>query len=310
VIALPLVGSFASNPDIFLGRFKGEGIFLNGAIQNEMDSSGRSAATIILTQFAKSTLVFIATPASTGFINSPDPYLIPLAAIFFMLGLAWLLWQIKDYRSLLLFVWLAAPIILGSTLTDSPPSSQRMLMTTPALVIIVALGALKAFEAMRHITPAVSRFIPVILLGLVIYTGLANLNFYFNAYRNGHTFEDPANEFAYETRKDIMPLGDQGRFYLIADPGIAYLSFPDFSFFDSDVESSEFNTITRQALADLPRDKDALFIATPDYKLSLQQIQQWIPNGVWQEVRRRYQPIQTLYYSYKIKKEQLEGFTP
>lgn len=310
IVALPLLGNYYINPNLFMARFKGEGIFQNGMLQDETGASWRTATKILIGQFAESSLVSIATPAASGFFNSPQPYLIPLTAVLFVLGLALVVWRIKDPPYMTVFVLFWAPVILGSTLTTSPPSSQRMLMSTPALVIIVAIGAMKTVEALQIISHQVRRFVPVILLGLVIYTGLVNINFYFGEYRSGHSFEDAANEFTYETRTDIAPLHDQGRLYLIADPGVFYLTFPSFAYFEPDVEKDEFNTVTPEALAALPHDKDALFIATPDYILDLQRIEQWIPGGEWKEVKRRYQPTQMLYYSYKIKKEQLEGFKP
>jgi hypothetical protein len=52
-----------------------------------------------------------------------------------------------------------------------------------------------------------------------------------------------------------------------------------------------------------------LFIALPDHKPDLELIAQLIPGGEWHEVRRRYQPRDFLFYSYKITKERLAVFT-
>jgi 4-amino-4-deoxy-L-arabinose transferase-like glycosyltransferase len=308
--AIPVLGNFYLNPNLFMARFQGAGIFLNGTLQSQSAPGLGSTAKYMIDQFARSSLVSIVTAAQTGFFNSPAPYLIPLVATLFVLGMFVVVWHIKDPRYAMLFVMFWAPVILGSTLTSSPPSSQRMLMTTPALVIIALIGVMKIIESVHALWPNVERFVPVILLGLVIYAGLTNLNFYFGEYRTGHYFEDPANEFTYETHTDIAPLHERGRLYLIDDPSVLYLSFPSFDYLAPDVEKSEFDTVTRETLAALPRDEDALFIATPDYKIDLQKIVQWIPGGEWKEATRRYQPTQVLYYSYKLTKEQLEGFAP
>jgi hypothetical protein len=147
----------------------------------------------------------------------------------------------------------------------------------------------------------------------MLYTGYTNINFYFYEYRIGHYYEEVPNELSYETRTYIAPLHTQGRMYLISDPGILYLifpNFPNFNFFAPDVEKYDFNTVTRETLAALPDDKDALFIATPEYKSDLEHVAQWIPGGEWTEFKRRYQPQYMLFYSYKITQEQLKGFTP
>ena len=211
---------------------------------------------------------------------------------------------------MVLFLWFWAPVILGSTLTSGPPTSQRMMMSMPALAIIIAIGMTKTIEALQESGKPIARFGPVLLLILVLSIGYRDIHFYFHDYRIGHFYEDPVNEFTYETRLDIAPLGSQGRLFMIATPGVPYLTFPNFNFFSPEVEKWYFDPVDREALAVLPDNKDALFIANTDRKSDLELIMQWLPGGEWNEVRRRYLPAETLYYSYKITKQQLEGFKP
>jgi hypothetical protein len=60
--------------------------------------------------------------------------------------------------------------------------------------------------------------------------------------------------------------------YLICDPATPYLSFASFNYFSPDVEKNKLSDITQKTLARLPRDKDMLFIALPNYKPSLELI--------------------------------------
>jgi hypothetical protein len=310
IVILPLLGHYYTHSDSFLARYKGEGIFENGSIQDKIKTTGKNTAQILLDQFAKSSLVYIVTPAPSNFYSSPKPYLIPLVAILFMFGLALTLSRIKDARFMVIIAWLLTPIILGSTLTGGPPSTQRMMMSMPALMMISAVGMITVVESIQQFGQKVLRFAPVILLSLVLYTGYTNIAFYFYEYRNGNFFGNPTNEFTYEASKAIAPLHDQSRLYMIQTPSIPYLSFPSFKFFAPDVEKLDFNLVTRETLSKLSNDKDALFMATPDRILDLNFVRQQIPAGTWNEVKRRYDPTQLLYYSYKISKEQLKGFKP
>lgn len=309
VTAAPIAGYFSVHTNLFFARMNTEGIFQNHAFEGALQA-GNSALGILTNQFMRSSLVFIVTNAPSNFYNSPNPYITPLAAIFFMLGLAFVLSHIKQERYFILFIWFWAAIILGSTLTGGPPSSQRMLMSTPALVIITAIGVCKLMENI----PQRGRITPWLqiagLLIFVAWVGYKDVRFYFYDYQVGHYYEDPTNELTYESAVDIAPLHDTGRFYLLAEPGVPYLSFPSFEYFSPDVDKAYLDTVTPQSLAEVSKDKDALFIALPSRLGDLQKLAALLPGGKWREVPRRYQPANMLYYSYEIKKNALRAINP
>lgn len=309
VTAAPIAGYFIANPNFFFARMNSEGIFQNHVFEGAVKSGG-SALAFLTEQFMRSSLVYILTPAPSNFFSSPKPFIPALAAIFFVLGLAYTIWRIKEERYLVLFIWFWAAIILGSTITGGPPSSQRMLMSTPALVIITAIGVCKVIENIPPIGNITGRLQILALVFFVTLVGYANISFYHFEYRIGHYFEDPTNELTYETAPLISQLHQTGRFYIMAAPGVPFLAFPSFDFFSPDVEKAYFDEVSPQSLANLQKDKDALFIATPDRLDDLKKLAALIPGGEWREVQRRYQPANMLYYSYKIKQSDLQAFKP
>lgn len=310
VVTLPIIGFYSSHSNLFLSRMKSEGILEKDRLGSQAENTRVSAAEILANQFAKSSLVFIATSAPVNFFNSPKAYLPGTAAVIFILGMAYTLWRIKDLRYTVVFVWFWAVVVLGSTLTGGPPTSQRMLMSMPALVMIIAIGITKTFGAVQKFYRPAARFTPIILLGLMLYIGYRNVEYYFYEYRIGHYYEEPSNELTYETSAYIAPLQDKGRMYLIANPIVPYLSFGSFKYFSPEVEKANLNNITHEIIVNLPRDKDILFIALPDYIPDLELIRQWVPGGTWTEFKRRYQPEKILFYSYKITKDQLAAIAP
>ncbi len=310
VVVLPIVGYYSSHSSDFLSRLKRESILQEAGIPAQSQATGLSVSEILTTQFAKSSLVFIAGDAPGNFFNSPKPYLPAAEAIIFMLGMMYVLWRIKDVRFTVLFVWFWAVIILGSTLTGGPPTSQRILMSMPALAIITALGLSGILEFLKQFYYPISKFFPIVLLGFMLYFGYENINFYFSEYRIGHYYEDPTNELTYETAAFISPLHEDGYMYLIANPDEPYLIFESFNYFSPDVEKYAVKELTKNDLANFPEDKDVLFIALPDYKSKLELISMWIPGSKLVEFTRRYQPEFVLFYSYKITKEQLAAFKP
>jgi predicted membrane-bound mannosyltransferase len=309
VTIAPIAGFFFANPNLFAAQMGAKGFFHNQAFQNALQS-GESAPVILINQFMRSSLVFILTSAPSSFYNSPKPYLTPLAAIVFVLGFCYTIWRIKEERYLVLFVWFWAAIILGSAMTGGPPSSQRMLTSTPALAIITAIGICKVIETIPQMGK-LTRWLQILALSIfVALIGYANVSFYNGDYRVEHFFENPTNEFTYETAAIISPLHNTGRLYIMAEPGAPFLSFSNFDYFSPDVEKASLDEVTPQSLANLQKDKDVLFIARPTRLSDLQKLAVLIPGGEWSEVRRRYQPDKVLYYSYKIKKTDLQMFKP
>jgi 4-amino-4-deoxy-L-arabinose transferase-like glycosyltransferase len=304
ITVAPIAGYFMANPGIFFARIRNVGIF------QAREINAGNMVEILVEQFMKSSLVFILTSAPTNFFHSPRPYLTSLAAIFFVLGLCYVIWRIKEVRYFTLFIWFWAAILLGSTLTVGPPTSQRMLMGTPALAIITAIGICKVTENIPKTFHHPGRLQALCLLFFIGWVVYQDVRFYQYEYRLNHYFEDSTNEFTYETAAEISQLHSDGRLYLLTDPESDYLSFANFNYFSPDVEKAWLSEVTSQTLADLPMDKDALFIATPDHVDDLREIAAFIPGGTWNEVQRRFQPSYALYYSYKLTQTDLQAFNP
>ena len=308
VTMLPITATYLQHPEAFNARLDREGIFTNGIVARQIQQPGWNLGIVLINQFARSSLVYVATPAEKGFYDGQRPYLISLAAIFFILGLTLVTAKIADPSYMTLFAWFWAAIIFGSTMTGSPPSTERMLNSMPALAIITAIGLAKSAEIFEKFGSLARWASPFLLIIILFYVSSQNYTFYFMEYGQMEVWGNTSDELTYESRTLIQPLGSQGRFYMIGEP-LVFKDFGNFGFFSPDVERADFNTITRQALAALPNDKDALFIAIPLRQADLKQLASWLPGGTWNDVYRRYHPDQVLFSSYKISKEQLKDFT-
>jgi hypothetical protein len=310
VVVVPLLGYYSAHSQYFLSRLKRESIVQQAGIPAQSKATGLNAAEILTVQFAKSSLVFISSGAPGNFFNSPQPYLPDVEAIVFVMALVAVLWRSRDLRYFVVFVWFWAVVILGSTLTGGAPTSQRMLMSTPALAIIITLGIIDILAAFKQFYQPVGKVAPLVLLGLPLYFGYASLSYYFFDYRAGHYYEDPTNELTYETGALLAPLHTEGVMYLVDEPDNPYLTFGSFHYFSPDVAKYDLDLTTMEDLWNLPTDKDILFLALPNHRVELERIANWAPGGQWTTFPRRYQPKQVLFYSYKITKEQLAAVTP
>ena len=298
VVALPMAFFFMKTPDQFYARLNTEGILRNGFMQSQM-AAGQSYLGILWRQFTASTLVYVAAPAPSQFFNSPWPYMTGLAAVFFVLGLSYAIWRLGDPRYMTLLAWFWSVVILGSTLTMGPPSSQRLLMSTPPLALLVAIGLQKSASLLQPSRLLTARVGLALCAVVVAISAAQGISYYFGDYRWGHYFEDPSNDFSYEVAVKAEALGPDYRVYLLGEPSV-FAIFGDFMFLAHDEHIVDFNTVTPETLAALPRDGGAFFVAVPGRADDLRRVQQVIPGGDWQVAQRRYQASQTLYFAYVV----------
>jgi 4-amino-4-deoxy-L-arabinose transferase-like glycosyltransferase len=304
LVATPMLVYYFRNPDLFLARLNAENILNNGWLKQAIAEQGSWQP--LWSQFARSVLVFFFSGAPAGFYNSPMPYLVPLAAVFFLLGMGYVVWRLKEPRYMALFAWFWAVVVLGSTLTGGPPTSQRLIMTAPVLALITAIGLRKMFELWHKVGVMPVRLGEILSVGVLCVVGWQGVNFYFTDYAQGHYFEDQSNEITYEASRYAASLGLPYRMYLIGEP-MTYVIFGNFKYLLPDMEVQDFNTVTPDSLAALPHDGGAFFVAIPSRRADLDLVASWAPGGRWQPVPRRYQPEQTLYFGYLLSPDQLAG---
>lgn len=298
IVAVPAIYSFATDVDQFMGRLNQEGLLANNRLQQLSQEIGMSESDYMNLQVQKSTTVFFGTPALGQFFNAPRPYLVWWAAVFLFLGMVYIFWNITQVRYMMLLGWFWAPILIGSALTYGPPSHQRMLAAAPALVLLVAISLWKLAQALQKITRIYKVVFVSLCLLFVGITAWQDINFYFvGPFRTERRFEVEGNEFSYEVGLRAGTLGPNYRLLLIGDPDI-YAPFANFHYFtDLDMPIDDFNTVTPETIAALPRDKGFFFAAIPSRMDELKLVQQHMPGGAWDVVELHTQEG-ILYYAY------------
>jgi hypothetical protein len=299
VVAAPMLAYFFRHVDVFMGRVSAESILVNGWLPRQMAATGQSAALVLVDQFRKSSFVYVTGIAPGQFYNAPRPYLPALAAVFLVLALGYALWRCAQPRYFLLTLWFWSVVILGSTLTVGPPSHQRLTMTAPAAALLVAVGLRETLRLVQRLQLVPARLTLALGLLLAGVTSTQGVVFYFGEYRAGHYFEDPTNEFSYEVAQVARALGPDYRVYLLGAPSV-YAVFGDFAYLAPEVEVVDFNDVTPEIVAALPRDKSAFFVAVPSRLEDAQRVAAWLPGGEWQAVTRRYLGPEISYFAYQL----------
>ena len=294
----PQAAFFIRHPHIFMGRLGQEGILFNGWLAQRSIETGQSVAEILINQFTRTTLVFIASPAPGNFLNSPVPYLTILGSIIFLLGMGYSLAYMLEIRYLILLVWFWAVIIFGGVLTLNPPANTRLLMTSPVVAIFMALGTFKVAEYLQkfHLLP--ERAPAIIFLVVVSIISYQNINFYLGEYRTRMYFENANGEYAMEASLLARDLGEDYLIYILGGPRVL-ANFPTIPFLIPHNQRVDFDADDLSTL-NLTPDQKVAFFAVPESRPLLEEISQKFPGGERGLIYRKPRPTEILLEYYVL----------
>lgn len=202
-------------------------------------------------------MVFIASPAPGNFFNSPNPYLTVFGSILFLLGMGYALAYLFQPRHFIMLIWFWAVILFGGILTLNPPANTRLLMTSPPVAILMALGAYKIVEYLQKFRSLPERAIAPVFLAVVCIISYQNINFYMFEYRNNLYFQDANGEYAMEIGLMAKNMGSDFKIFVLGAPRV-YSGFPTFSFIAPDNPRADLSAESIPTL-DLPTDQKAGF---------------------------------------------------
>ncbi len=274
----PLALYYIAHPADFLSRYNQVSIFASGWLAREMSLTGKSAAALLLQQFWKSISAFNLTPDPTFWYRPGIPFLDPVSGVFFVLGLTAAFRRAWRPGGEVLLLWFWAFILLGWTLTENPPSSQRGVGIIPAVSILTALGITETLQAVRRLVNLipVSRFTfpaSALLLALI---SLLNLHFYFQVYTPRRIYGNPTAEVAdvlcdaLEAREEVPPVYFDGAPFM-------YWDFGAIAFRLRDVTGRDFSV---EELPEVDPSGGALFIVLGEKTADLDLLRDALPNGV------------------------------
>lgn len=292
----PQAAYFAQHRNIFLGRLAQEGILFNGWLARRAIETGQSYVDILIDQFTRTTMVFIASPAPGNFFNSPDPYLTVIGSTLFLLGMGYSLAYMFETRYFIVLIWFWAVIFFGGILTLNPPANTRMLMTSPPMAMLMAIGTYKVIEYLQKFRILPKRAVIPIFFAVAFIITYQNIKFYMIEYRANMYFEDANSEFAMETGLMAKDLEEVYTLYFLGAPRV-FSGFPTIPFLAPayprvDLTAEDLATLT------LAPDQKSAFFAIPENRLLIDEISQRYPGGQRGLIYRKTRPGEVLFEYY------------
>jgi hypothetical protein len=193
----------------------------------------------------------------------------------------------------LLLSWVGTTIIFAGALLIEPPNSHRLIIATPAIMLLAAIalsefGRLLAAGARRSqgvegppgsASLPLPALLPALLIVAIFFT-VGDIIFYFGRYQNEHTFADRNTEIAHEMADYLNSLDGQWSAYFYGPPSM-FISFPTIPFLASDFQGGINLFDVNEPNASLPSapTPDLTFIFLPERINELATVRALHPNG-------------------------------
>lgn len=306
----PMIQYAIRFPNDYNARINEVGIFQSGWVEKEKEAKGASTLEVLLDQVKRASLAFNLYPDRTVWYGTPHPLMDFTAAILFTLGLGYSVLHIADRRIFPLVAWWGGAMIMGGALTESPPSSQRLITMAAPAIFFVALtlvqGGTIFIQGIGIRRP--ERFLLPYLSVAVLFLSFISIKWYFVEFtpllRYGSYNAVVATSIGKQARDQ---LGADWRMYFFGPPRM-YIGFGSILYLAPAVEGQDIADPLTAPIdrSTVPNDKNAAFIFLPERRNELDFVQQTFPNG---EVEIVPSPLpgtpDPLYILYRVRRENM-----
>ncbi len=299
ISAAPEIVFLAENPNNFMGRMKVEGIFINGWMTQQIEQTGRGTFEILFGKFLDTSMAFIASPAMGMFYNSPKPYLTILGSVFLLIGMIYCMVNLSKISNFIMLSWFWVVIVLGGVFTR-PPVHTRLLMTSPAMAIMMGLGIFVFIKYLQKFNGISKKMELIIMICISCIITSQQIYFYMVEYRNNVYFQDVNGEFAMEAGVIAGKLGQEYQVFILGEPRLDS-NFPTLSFLVPDNRRADINTETYEVF-NLPPNQSAVFFATLNNHELLGEIMADYPSGSFFTLYRTANPKEILFEYFILNK--------
>ncbi len=282
IVAGPILSYAQSHPAEWNARLNQVGIIQSGWIGRQMEATGQSISRVLAEQFIRAAGAYHYYPDRTAWYAAPRPLLGFWAGAFAVLGMAWAVAHWRDRRNFLVLLWFWSVVITGGMLTESPPSSQRLVLAIPAVVLLVTFGLDRSVDLVSRLLN-IGRARESLILGvLCALLAAASIHFYFVEFTPTRRYGSPNGETATMMGHYLQDLEGDYKAYLFGAPRI-YWKFGTMPFMAPWVQGTD----VIEPLDGPPSFVDevartgrgTVFLFLPDRSGELTWVQQAFPDG-------------------------------
>ncbi|HRF48049.1 MAG TPA: glycosyltransferase family 39 protein [Anaerolineales bacterium] len=231
ITVIPQLTYMIRQPAEFLSRLNADGTFHSGWLTTEIQVTGKPMILILVERVAHAFLALIYYPA-LDFYGSPVPGLSFISAVFFLLGLGYMLLRVRSVSGLLLngYFW-GMTVAIGVFAIPPAADSYRMIIALPAAVTLAAIG-LDRFLMQVGISWRAAPFRYTAIVS-VVYAGLLVFNiwtYFFDFVGRCRYGGDSQTRFASYLGHAVRGVNTEGAVHLLSDATYFYGSHASVDF--------------------------------------------------------------------------------
>lgn len=282
LVAAPMIQYAIRFPNEFNARLNQVGILQSGWLEQEL-AAGRDLVTILWDQFRRAALAFNYYPDRTVWYGLPQPLLDPVFGALFLVGLVYstiVMWSRgkRSRRLAPLVVWWWAGMIAGGLLTESPPSSQRLITLSVPVCFFIAVALWQiAVLAQRAIGAVPAR--ALLSVGLLAFAAIS-LHTYFLDFTPKRIYGGNHAELATDLAPLLNELDDTHKTYFLGAPWM-YWGFGTIPYLAPDMEGEDIQEPLEMPPPPslLPPGRGAVFVFLPQRAGELALVRRAFPGG-------------------------------
>lgn len=278
VVAGPMLDYALAHPNEWNARINQVGILQSGWLAREPGLTGKTTAHILAEQFLRAAGAFHAFPDRTVWYGADRPLLGFLPGIFALLGMGWAVARWRERRYFLLLLWFWSVIITGGMLTESPPSSQRLVIAIPVVAVLVAVGLEQVVRLAGRIAILDRRWQNGLLALLALVLAAGSVQFYFVEFTPARRYGSEHGETATMMGHYLRELGGGYNGYLLGAPRL-YWSFGTMTFLAPRVAGHDVVEPLTAPPDFVDEVRGAVFLLLPERAGELAWIEEAFPQG-------------------------------
>ncbi|MFO7678415.1 MAG: glycosyltransferase family 39 protein [Chloroflexota bacterium] len=298
IVGAPMIQYALRFPPEFNARVNQVGIFQSGWLEREMELLGTGPLPILWNQFLRAVLAFTYYEDRTVWYGLREPLLSPLWAVLFWVGMGYALVRLvgraANPRYAPLAAWWWCGMLLGGFLTESPPSSQRLITLSVPVSFFLALALWQIIRLTLGVFSGNGysrRLANGLLAAAVLLFALTSINTYFVDYTPQRIYGGPNAEMATQIAPRLRDLSADHTFYFVGPPHM-YWGFATLPYLVPQAKARDMIepilSVEDAAALDLATDTGAVFIFHNLRTGEFGPIETLYPQGVRQDV---YSPV-------------------
>jgi 4-amino-4-deoxy-L-arabinose transferase-like glycosyltransferase len=282
IVAAPMLQYAARFPDDFNARINEVGIIQSGWLAKEVEILEEPTWRILLDQFRRASLAFNYYSDRTVWYGLREPLLDPIFGGLFLLGLFYGIMKMFDRqvgpRIAPMMAWWWSGMLLGGMLTESPPSSQRLI----TLAIPVSFFIAYAMWELVRLASQVLRWRltdPLLIIATLMFIFIS-LKTYFIVYTPQRIYGGQNAEMATEIAPILNGWKQDHRFYFVGAPSM-YWGFATLPYLVPNADAVDILQPMTNPISSirLPQNKGAVFIVLPQRMTELDLLMEAFQGG-------------------------------